>query len=260
MGTSSVAAYCRQVEAHLTRVNGGHLVRIVGPGFTLVREWEAAGIPLSVVQRAIDQKAERHRQGAAGRSGRPLRIEFCEDDVRELFEDWKRAVGVMADPVTNSDAPARPDAPSHPEHLDTLEPGTLEPSSRRPSLSKHLERVSDRLSRLLGRHDLSEPFLEHVNQTISAVAAARDRARYARGAARDEIAAAVRPLDSQLMIAARQLLNAAQLQELRQQAEAELAAFKARLAGDAWQQAVGATMDRLLRERYHLPVIDPDAV
>lgn len=242
------------MEAHLTRVNGGHLVRIVGPGFALVREWEAAGIPLSVVQRAIDQKADRHRQGAAGRSGRPLRIEFCDDDVRELFEDWKRAVGIRADPV------AHPDAPSDPEHPDTVTPGAVEAPSKRPSLSKHLERVSDRLSRLLGRHDLPESFLDHVNQTISAVAAARDRARHARGAARDEIAAAIRPLDPQLMAAARLLLNAAQLTELQQQAEAELAAFKGRLAGDAWQQALGATMDRLLRERFNLPVIDPDAV
>ncbi len=237
------------MEAHLTRVNGGHLVRIVGPGFALVRAWEAAGIPLSVVQRAIDQKADRHRQGAAGRSGRPLRIEFCDDDVRALFEEWKRAVGVMADPV------------AHPEHPDTLTPGTLEPSSLpRPSLSKHLERVSDRLSHLLGRHDLPESFLDQVNQAISAVAEARDRARHARGAARDAIVTAIRPLDAQLMAAARLVLSPAQLAELQHQAEGELVAFKGRLAGEAWQQALGATMDRLLRERFNLPVIDPDAV
>ena len=29
---SDVADYCRQVEAHLTRINGGHMVRVVGAG------------------------------------------------------------------------------------------------------------------------------------------------------------------------------------------------------------------------------------
>jgi hypothetical protein len=66
-----VAEYCRRVEDHLTRVNAGHLVRIVGPGFELVRGWAEAGVPLSVVFRGIELKAERHREGA---STRPLRI------------------------------------------------------------------------------------------------------------------------------------------------------------------------------------------
>ena len=255
MGPSSVAEYCRAVEAHLTRVNGGHMVRIVGPGFTLVREWETAGIPLSVVQRAIDQKAERHRLGTAGRSGRPLRIEFCENDVQELLADWKRAVGVTTTPA---DTPAGV-ATGH-EPVDSLSPESLVPSSRRQSLSKHLERVSDRLSRLLGRHDVPEAFLERVNVTISAVAAARDRARTARGASRDEIAAALRPLDRELMTAARVMLGEAARDQLQTQAEGELAAFRNRLDGDAWKMAVDATVDRLLRERFGLPVIEMDQV
>lgn len=247
MGTSPVAEYCRAVEAHLTRVNGGHMVRIVGPGFSLVREWEAAGIPLSVVQRAIDQKAERHRQGTAGRSGRPLRIEFCENDVHELFDDWKRAVGVM---MTSPDERPAGDAPPDVE--------APVPSSRRQSLSKHLERVSERLSRLLGRRDLPESFLERVNLTISAVAAARERARTARGAAREAIAAAMRPLDVELMAAAHAMLDEAQREQLLRQAEGELAVYRNRLDPDAWTKALNATMDRALRERFALPVIDPD--
>lgn len=250
MGTTSVADYCRAVEAHLTKVNGGHLVRIVGPGFALVRAWEAEGIPLSIVERGIDLKAERHRLGAGARGGRPLRIEFCEGDVRALFEDWKRAVGVMADPSDSPEASAigaagdaRDDDPA---------------PARKASLSKHLERVSDRLSRLLGRQDLPEAFLEQVNLTISAVADARDRARTARGAARDGIIAAVKALDAPLLAAARRILDAASASALETQAEQELGAFRQRLGADEWQRARTATMDRLLRERYGLPVIDPD--
>lgn len=249
MGTSTVADYCRAIEAHLTRVNGGHLVRVVGPAFSLVREWESAGIPLSVVQRAIDQKAERQRASNVGRRPRPLHIEFCADDVWQLFEDWKRAVGVSG---------AAPE-----EHADgVLEPTTVEtslsPSSRRPSLSKHLERVSDRLSRLLGRHDLPESFLDRINITISAVAEARDRARTARGPARDAIAESLRPLDAELLTAARGALSAAEQDELGRQAETELSAFRKRLDAPAWDAALAATSNRLIRERFGLPVIDPD--
>ena len=86
-----IGDYCRRVEDHLTRANAGHLVRIVGPGFELVREWAMSGVPLSIVYRGIDDKAERHREGAARR---PLRIEFCESDVRALYDRWRRAIGL----------------------------------------------------------------------------------------------------------------------------------------------------------------------
>jgi len=36
---AEIGEYCRQVEDYLTRVNAGHLVRIVGPGFDVVRQW-----------------------------------------------------------------------------------------------------------------------------------------------------------------------------------------------------------------------------
>lgn len=236
MEPTTVADYCREVEAHLTRVNGGHLVRVVGPGFELVRGWQSQGIPLSIVTRAIDQKAERHQRGAGGR-GRPLRIEFCADDVQELFEDWKRAAGVAHVPIDEDASP-----------------------TRRPSLSKHLERVTERLSRLLGRNDLPEPFLERVNYVIGVVAAARERAKGVRGAAREPIAESLRPLDRVLADAARAALSANDVIALNTQAAAELLAYRDRLDPAAWQQALAATTDRLLRERFALPVVDPDVV
>ena len=103
---ADVADYCRQVEAHLTRINGGHLVRVVGPGFALVKQWADEGVPLSVVFRGIEHKAERH---AAGASKRPLRIEFCEADVRAIYDDWRRAIGVPAAPKATPRLMTRPD-------------------------------------------------------------------------------------------------------------------------------------------------------
>jgi hypothetical protein len=247
---TSVADYCREVEAHLTRVNGGHLVRVVGPGFELVRGWQAQGIPLSIITRAIDQKAERHQRGAGGR-GRPLRIEFCADDVQELFEAWKRAVGVHGTSEDESSAGPSGFGPGRSE---------AESPTKKPSLSKHLERVTDRLSRLLGRNDLPEPFLERVNHVIGVVAAARERSKGVRGTAREEVGASLRPLDRVLADAARAALSDKDAAAIDAQALAELAAYRDRLDPAAWQQAVAATTDRLLRERFALPVVDPDVI
>ena len=52
---ADVGAYCRAVEAHLSRRNAGHLVRIVGPSFDLVSGWAGRGVPLSVACRGIDR-------------------------------------------------------------------------------------------------------------------------------------------------------------------------------------------------------------
>ena len=99
-----VGEYCRRVEEHLARANEGQLVRIAGVGFALVRGWAEMGVPLSVVCRGIDQKVERHR---AGRSRRPLRIEFCEGDVRAVFHEWQRAVGVMSTAIAPDECSPR---------------------------------------------------------------------------------------------------------------------------------------------------------
>ncbi len=75
---------------------------------------------------------------------------------------------------------------------------------------------------------------------------------------RDEILASLRPLDVELMTAARRALPPDSLAALQRQAEEELGHFKTRLAADAWDRAMEATINRLLRERFALPVVDPD--
>ena len=84
--------YCREVEAYLCRKNDGHLIRIVGPAFEQVCGWAARGVPLNVVNRGIDRYFERYY--AKGPRRRPVRIEFCEADVLDVFDEWRRAVGV----------------------------------------------------------------------------------------------------------------------------------------------------------------------
>jgi hypothetical protein len=238
-----IGAYCREVEAHLTKVNGGHLVRIVGPGFSLVRGWAEAGVPLSVVFRGIEQKAERHRAGA---SRRPLRIEFCEDDVLEVFETWRRAVGV---------APSA-DAPS----ADGTTGGVSETVDRgsgiaRKSVSRDLDRAAERLVRLAGRLDLPDALRDAVTTALAAVTETRDAIRTLRGPQRQERLAGLVEVDRQLVDAALAALPAGEAATIRAEAEASLDSYRSRLSADAWTRAVRVNLTRLVRDHYQLPTL-----
>ena len=123
--SDDVHAYCREVEAYLCRRNDGHLIRVVGPAFDLVKGWAAQGIPLSLVREAIDRVVERAEKKTTRR--RPIRIEFCEGEVLATYDRWRRAVGV-----------AQPDQA----------PASSGP--RRGSLHAHVERVTVQLTAVLG--------------------------------------------------------------------------------------------------------------
>ncbi|PYR65251.1 MAG: hypothetical protein DMF88_20520 [Acidobacteria bacterium] len=92
MTEEDAGEYCRQVEQYLCRRNEGHLIRISGPRFDLVQGWFSRGIPLKIAMQGIDRGVERRRAKDTRR--RPVPIEFCEDDVLDVFEEWKRSVGV----------------------------------------------------------------------------------------------------------------------------------------------------------------------
>jgi hypothetical protein len=238
VSVSDIGAYCRAVEEHLTKVNGGHLVRIVGAGFELVRGWAVEGIPLSVVYHAIESKAERHD---AGRAKRPLRIEFCESDVRETFDRWRRAVGLWS-------APASEDASASAEG----ETGS-EATSRKASLTKQLDRAIERLSRAGGRLDQPEGLRDAIASWLETLSVLREEARGARGPVKDALVERLPSLDDLIKAGARESASPALVEELRREAEQDLESFRGRLAGDAWQRALDATVDRLLRDRLGLP-------
>jgi hypothetical protein len=234
-GTPDLGDYCRQVEDYLTRVNGGHLVRIVGPGFDIVRQWGEDGIPLNVVFRGIDRRAERHR---AGHAKRPLRIEFCEADVREVFDGWRRAVGLKAAGAAGAEVT---DADAEP---------------RRRSLSRHLDRAIDRLGVIGGRLDLPEVFRDAASRLLKDVIAVREASKKARGTAREELIARLRVLDIDLVAAARGSASPDEIAALHREAEQDLAPYRDRLAGDAWQRSVDVIVGRLLRDRFGLPTLE----
>lgn len=224
------AAYCREIEAYLCRKNDGHLIRIVGPAFETVSGWAAQGIPFKVACRGIDRYFERYY--AKGPRRRPVRIEFCEADVFDAFDDWRRAVGVTS---------------TAPEAI----PG--DPPQAHGSLPAHLQRV---LEKLTGARVASRPELTAaIDRAIEAVEALRQSARSFRGQAREQAIERLAAVERDLLDFIRRTLAASERAQLTREAEEELAGFLARMPESARAQAVGAAEDRLLRERLSLPRI-----
>jgi hypothetical protein len=227
--------YCREIEAYLCRKNDGHLIRIVGPAFEQVCGWADRGVPMKVAFKGIDRYFERYY--AKGPRRRPVRVEFCEADVLDAFDEWRRAVGVAsATPAT-----------------DEAEDGDAGASRRRESLASHLDRTIARLTSLRAGEDRAlDPVLDAVVRELDA---SRASAKGLRGDARQALVMRLGALDAMLLDAARSQCAPQTLSQLEREAEDELAAFRERMPSDAYAQSKRACVDRLVRERLRLPVI-----
>lgn len=225
--------YCRDVEAYLCRKNDGHLVRIVGPAFEQVRGWAARGVPLKVVFRGIDRYFERYY--AKGPKRRPVRVEFCEADVLDVFDEWRRSVGV---------GPPAADAP---------DPAGDRAGRPRESLAAHLDKLVARLTTRRAGADRS--FDAALDAIVRELDAARAGARGIRGERRDALLHRLRELDDVLLAAARQGCDADLLRMLDAEADVQLAPFRDRMTPATYAHSHQACVDRLIRERAQLPTI-----
>jgi len=231
--------YCREVEAYLCRKNDGHLIRIVGPAFEQVCGWATRGIPIKIVFRGIDRYFQRYY--AKGPRRRPVRIEFCEADVLDVFDDWRRAVGVGA--AVGAAAQAEGDSPDEDS-----------PAARtRGTLPAHLDRVVARLTALRAGEDRSlDTAIEDVVREIDA---GRAGSKALRGTAREALLERLRAFDARLLLEARAGCDDPTLQRLDAEADAQLAPFRDRMAAAVYAQSKQACIDRLIREQLRLPVI-----
>ncbi|HEY5616618.1 MAG TPA: hypothetical protein VIK60_01660 [Vicinamibacterales bacterium] len=226
--------YCRDVESYLCRKNDGHLVRIVGPAFEQVCAWASQGIPLKVVFRGVDRYFERYY--AKGPRRRPVRIEFCEADVLDVFDDWRRAVGV--DRALDSE-----------QHVND-ESGGVRP---RESLATHLDWV---VARLVARRGGADRSLDAaLDEIVRELDAARASSKNLRGERRDVMLRRLRELDRRIVDAARATADAETLRRLAAEAAEQLSPFRDRMPADAYAQSQQACIDRLIREHARLPTI-----
>jgi hypothetical protein len=240
-------AYCRAIETYLCRENGGHLVRIVGPAFQTVNAWHARGIPLAVVRQGIDRTLARDRAKATGAARRPVRVEFCEPDVLDAFDAWRRAVGVGMAGDREAAGP-EPGAPGGPVEGDAAaKPGRTSP------LLAHLDRAMRRLTQSALEPGLPAGAHAAIDAALAALDRLRPNARGARGQARQAIVAELAAIDEALGAGVLAALPADLAGELSRAARAEVAPFVARMAPADAAAAEGAALRRLVRDRFRLP-------
>jgi hypothetical protein len=233
--------YCREIETYLCRKNDGHLIRVTGPSFDLVAGWAAQGVPLKIAFQGIDRYFDRYYRKGPRR--RPVKIDFCEPDVLDVFDQWRRATGVTT-VATAGVGEAGPDAA---EGLATRERGS--------SLPAHLERVVIRLTSARARGSLGDAFDELIDRAARELDAARAAARGVRGDARRQLVDRLDALDRELLQQARATLDDQARLAVTREAEAELAPFRDGMAPDVFARAREAAIDRLVRERYGLPTL-----
>jgi hypothetical protein len=231
-----VESYCRDIEAYLCRKNDGHLIRIAGPAFEQVMGWARQGIPLKVAETGIDRYFERYYRKGPRR--RPVRIEFCEADVFDAFDDWRRAVGL---------AHVAPDSTGGP---DVEDPAPA--ARRRKSLASQIEAMVTKYTILRGSDQAGPALGPALDAAVRSLDALVPDAAKARGAAKDAVRQRMEEIEAALVAAARTALSNDARVSVEHEAEAELEPFRARMARDAYQQTMEIAVDRLVKQRWGL--------
>jgi hypothetical protein len=236
-----VDAYCREIEAHLCRKNDGHLIRIVGPAFERVVGWAQQGIPLNVALRGVDRYFARYYRKGPRR--RPVRIEFCEADVLDAFDEWRRAVGVTV-LAADVDTGAAVEEPV---------PGS--PSRSRRSLRSHVESVLARLTVLRGSDELGGVVGDALEDAVRAIEPLLQQSEHARGEQRQRVLDVLSAVDTRLIAAIEAVLPATVRADYLAEAARELEPFRSRMTDTAYAQARQAVVRRRIRDQHGLPEI-----
>ena len=224
----AIADYCHDIEAYLCKKNDGHLIRVVGPSFDIVSAWADRGVPLKVAFEGIDRYVERYYRSGPRR--RPVKIDFCEADVLDVFDEWRRATGVAGGQ-------------------------TSAPDPRRQSLPAHLERVVTRLSSARASGILGPEFDGLIDRISIELDAARSKPGGLRGSPRAALETRLAEIDAQMLQAARAGLDSATLDAIGREAEEELSAFRGGMTSEAYARARNAAVARLVRQRCNLPTV-----
>ena len=226
-----IAEYCREIETYLCRKNDGHLIRVTGLSFDLVAGWAMQGVPLKVAWAGIDRCFERYYRKGPRR--RPVKIDFCEADVLDVFDEWRRAVGIsLQSPGVSPQSP-----------------------SPRHSLPAHLERVVLRLTEARANGTLGPAFDALIDRAAAEFEMARSKTAGVRGEARQELITRLTALDAELLQQARALLDAPTRTALSNEVEESLAPFRAGMVPESLARARQSAFDALVRERLRLPRI-----
>jgi hypothetical protein len=168
----------------------------------------------------------------------------CEADILELFDDWRRAVGVtqLVDESADAAVPAKRD--SLPAHLDRA---IARLTAMRSSESAFAKAPADRAA--------PRAFDGRLDEAVRELDRVRAAAKQARGEARIAILDRLAALDRELLDAARAEIDDDRRAALIAEAQTEIAPFAARMTAEARAKAIDAAFDRLVRDAIGLPVL-----
>lgn len=230
-----ISDFCREIETYLCRKNDGHLIRVVGPSFDCVASWARRGVPLKIAFAGIDRYFERYyRQGPRRR---PVKIDFCEADVLDVFDEWRRAVGISR-PAAGSDSG---------QVAGGRETGQ--------SLPRHLERVLAMLTSGRAQGALAVEFDPLIDRVASELDRARAKPGGMRGTERAALVSRLSDLDADLVSAARRAIDATLLESMEREADADLDSFRSGMTADSFERARHAAVVHLIRQHFRLPTV-----
>ena len=263
----SPGEFCREIETYLCRKNDGHLIRIVGPVFQKVCGWAAQGVPIKIAYRGIDRYLERQQaKGPADRGGG----RFVSNSAKPI--SWMRSTNGAGRSASPRARPRRAPrrhrrrgcrrrrgaAPTCGAGERAADAGEAHAhAKRKPGLQTHIDRVMARLTQR--RMDSGPKLGEVIDRVLGELDTMRASARGARSDARAAVIDRLTAIDRDLMTAAREALDASALDDLRREAARELEPFRSRMPADAFRETSEAALERLIRERWRLPSLRPDA-
>jgi hypothetical protein len=231
-----IVEFCREIETYLCKKNDGHLIRVVGPSFELVSGWAQRGVPLKVAYSGIDRYFERYyRQGPRRR---PVKIDFCEADVLDVFDEWRRAVGVSgAGEAGDGAGYARRD------------------EGHTTSLPMHLQRAVARLSSARASGLVGSEFDALIESLCAELDSARAKAGGLRGDLRASLLLRLEQADEEMLAKAAQVLDKESMEAITAEADGELSTYRERMTAEELARAHRAAVASHIRRRLQLPIL-----
>jgi hypothetical protein len=226
------ADYFAAIEKHFVALRGSPAF-ITPREWQLILDWHQRNIPLRVVREALDEAflrlAKRTRIGPPRR--RPYRLSYCRQPVEVAYRRFREAL--LGSPEGARQSPEELRA----ELAHYL--GGLERALRVASLS--LEATAPELARLLV-------------DAAAGIAAAAGTLQQAFGLS--SIEAELEARDAEILRVAEATLGGGEAGRLREQAEAQFAAYRERMPPEVYRSAVESAYLKRLRARFGLPQLD----
>ena len=226
-------AYYRAIEEEFLKRRGAPM--LLSPrDWTLVAEWQAAGIPLRVVLQGIANVFDAFQRRAPGHR-RINSLSYCRQEVLALHDLYRSLHAATAGrPGSAGGDQAAPD-PAH-------------------AVSRHLLRLSRGLREALahasaGGLDLLVP---GIARTLAELKAMRREIKSG-GLDPARLEETLRRLDLSLLSAARRALPAEAAREIEEAAGRPLAGTRGRMTESAYEATREALLARLVRQRSRLP-------